>query len=295
MAKELVTAARAGLALSKGTGGTTLSPDSFGQIVEFAKDMSRAGTAIPKHLRENPGACMAVAMQAFEWGMSPFAVANKSYSVNDRIAYEAQLIAAVVNTRSGITGRLKYSFKGEGGERRCVVTGTIDGDTLEYTSPKFASITPKNSPLWKSDPDQQHCYYSARAWARRHVPEVILGVYDREEASFIDSTGEAIDMDPPRVDEDPIANVVDVVSEDAPPVVVDDVPPAVAPADYGSFESLGDFLQGLEDALAGCGSAEDIEVVWSEFDPLAMLEGDDDAQDLAIKIKERRLQKIGEN
>ncbi len=58
--------------------------------------MARAGIA--KHLRDNPGA--AVAMQAFEWDMSPFAVASKSYSVNGVIAYEAQLITAVVNTRS---------------------------------------------------------------------------------------------------------------------------------------------------------------------------------------------------
>lgn len=62
--------------------------------------MARAGIALPKHLRDNPGACMAVAMQAFEWDMSPFAVASKSYSFNGVIAYEAQLITAVVNTRS---------------------------------------------------------------------------------------------------------------------------------------------------------------------------------------------------
>jgi len=39
----------------------------------------------------------------------------------------------------------------------------------------------KNSPLWKSDPDQQLGYYSARSWARRHFPELLLGVYTQEE------------------------------------------------------------------------------------------------------------------
>src|SRR5690606_11704129 len=40
---------------------------------------------------------------------------------------------------------------------------------------------PKNSPLWKNDPDQQHSYYSLRAGARRHCPEVILGMFDVDE------------------------------------------------------------------------------------------------------------------
>src|SRR5690606_38534403 len=181
MSREVTIAGRDRISLARSTGGTTIAPQSFGDVVEFAKDMSRAGAAVPKHLRENPGACMAIAMQAFEWGMSPFAVANKSYVVSDRVAYEAQLIAAVVNTRSGITGRLKYKFEGEGPNLRCTVTGVIDGEELVYTSPLFDQITTKNSPMWKYDPQQQLGYYSARAWARRHVPEVILGVYDREE------------------------------------------------------------------------------------------------------------------
>ncbi len=286
MSKELVTSARNGLALSSGSAGTFLAPESFGQVVEFAKDMSRAGTAIPKHLRDNPGACMAIAMQAFEWKMSPFAVANKSYSVNDRIAYEAQLIAAVVNTRSGIKGRLKYKFDGEGQNRRCTVTGVIDGDELEYTSPLFKDISPKNSPLWKSDPDQQHCYYSARAWARRHVPEVILGVYDREEVETIDV--DPIDVTPPS----PKIEKKETPTEDAEIIDQDPPSPSKDEKDFGPFASLGDYLEGLQTALSECQSEEDIEVIWTEFDPLAMLEGDDDSQEIAKELKAKHLVRL---
>lgn len=162
--------------------GTKIAPQSLAEVVKFAEVMCRADIALPKHLRGNAGACMAVAMQALEWQLSPFAVASKSYAVNGAIAYEAQLIAAVVNTRSGIKGRLKYAFEGEGGEMTCTVTGTLDGEECVYRSPPIGSITTKNSPLWKSDPQQQLGYFSARSWARRHCPEVILGVYDRDEA-----------------------------------------------------------------------------------------------------------------
>lgn len=167
--------------ITTGAGGSSIAPQNLGEVVKFAEVMCRADIALPPHLRGNAGACMAVALQALEWQMSPFAVASKSYAVKGAIAYEAQLIAAVVNTRSGIKGRLKYDFRGTGDELTCIVSGTLDGDECTYETPPFGAIQPKNSPLWKTDPRQQLGYYAARSWARRHCPEVILGVYDRDE------------------------------------------------------------------------------------------------------------------
>lgn len=183
--------------VTSGVGGSTLAPASLGDVIRFAQVMSGASIALPEHLRDNPGACMAVAMQAFEWEMSPFAVASKSYQVKGAIAYESQLITAVVNTRSNLKGRLSYEFAGEDGALTCTVTGTFeDGETRTYTSPPISSITVKNSPLWKSDPQQQLGYYSSRAWARRHCPEVILGVYDRDEAESFQGPDNAKDVTP---------------------------------------------------------------------------------------------------
>jgi hypothetical protein len=174
--------------------GSKIAPKDLNEVVKFAEVMARADIALPKHLRNNAGACMAVAMQALEWQLSPFAVASKSYAVNGAIAYEAQLIAAVVNTRSGIKGRLKYKFEGDGGNMTCTVTGTLDGEECVYTSPPIGSIIVKNSPLWKSDPQQQLGYFAARSWARRHCPEVILGVYDRDETEEFRSPDRAKDI-----------------------------------------------------------------------------------------------------
>lgn len=184
------------IGVSNGVGGASIAPQNLGEVVRFAEVMCKADIALPKHLRGNAGACMAVALQALEWRMSPFAVASKSYAVNGAIAYEAQLIMAVINTRSGIEGRLKFRFEGEGPERVCIAFGKIDGEELDVRSPKFKDITPKNSPLWKSDPDQQQCYYTARAWGRRHTPEVILGVYDREEVEQFRGSETARDVTP---------------------------------------------------------------------------------------------------
>ncbi|WP_144223174.1 recombinase RecT [Mesorhizobium amorphae] len=195
------------IGIMAGANGASIAPQNLGEVVRFAEVMCRADIALPKHLRGNAGACMAVALQALEWKMSPFAVASKSYSVNGQIAYEAQLIMAVINTRSGIEGRLKFRFEGEGQDRVCVAFGKLDGEELEVRSPKFKDITPKNSPLWKSDPDQQHCYYTGRAWGRRHTPEVILGVYDREEVEQFRDSENARDVTPSLADRLKLARI----------------------------------------------------------------------------------------
>lgn len=159
-----------------------MSFQTMTDIMEFAKLMSISGVAVPKHLRDNPGACLAVVIQASEWQMSPYAVANKSYSVNDRLAYESQLVSAVILRRAPIKTRFQYAYAGDGDKRVCTVTvTTTDGEVVTHSSPMFGLITPKNSPLWKSDPDQQLGYHTARALCRRHFPDVLLGVYTMDE------------------------------------------------------------------------------------------------------------------
>jgi hypothetical protein len=140
---------------------------------------------------------MAITMQALRWEMDPFMVASKSYNVKDLIAYEAQLVAAVVNTRAPIAKRPVYEYTGEGDTRQCIVScEMLDGSIKTYESPMLGKITTKNSPLWKADPDQQLGYFSIRSWARRHTPEVILGVYTPDEAEQFSGPDNARDVTP---------------------------------------------------------------------------------------------------
>lgn len=184
-----------------GDGAASFIPQTMKQVLEFSNIMAQSDLALPKFLRGNSGACMAISMQAFRWGLDPFAVANKAYSVNDRIAYESQLIAAVINTRASLKNRLVVTYEGDGNTRKCIVTGCFKGENIERpaSSPPYSVITPKNSPLWKSDPDQQLFYYTVRLWARRYQPELLMGVYSIDE--FEDSPRgpeNARDVTPPR-------------------------------------------------------------------------------------------------
>lgn len=180
------------------------------QIMEFAKMMAIAKKSVPPHLRGEPGACLAVVMQAVEWRMSPFAVANKSYEVNDRIAYESQLIHAVIEARAPLKKRLRCQYEGDGDSRRIIVIGHLKGEDepFLYTSPTVGEIKSrlgknqsgnlKGSPLWVSDPDQQLWYYGSRAWARKWCPDVIMGIYSIDELDEEIRVASATDITPPK-------------------------------------------------------------------------------------------------
>lgn len=168
------------VAVSHSAGGVSFA--SAMEVMEFAKLMAVSGHAVPEHLQNNPGACLRIVFQAIEWHMSPYAVADKSYSVNKRLAYESQLIHAVVEARAPLKNRLDCKYDGEGATRTCTIIGNfLTGDTREYTTPKLGDIKVKNSPLWTVDPDQQLFYYGSRSWARKWCPDVLMGIYSREE------------------------------------------------------------------------------------------------------------------
>lgn len=160
-----------------------LAFQGMGEVMEFAKMMAVSGPAVRPVFRNNPGACLAVTMKAQFFGFEPYSFASKCYFVNDELAYESQLVHSIILAKGGMTKRPTIDFEGEGDQRICIITLHLpepDGDKV-YRSPEFGKIQPKNSPLWKTDPDQQHIYYSVRAAARRFIPDVILGMYDVEE------------------------------------------------------------------------------------------------------------------
>ena len=153
------------------------------QVIEVAKFMAAAGDGVPAHLRGNVGMCLRITFQAVEWEMSPFSVADMSFVVGGRLAYQSQLLHAVVLARAPLQHRLRREYEGEGDKRTCTVTGHfISGDVQFYTTPPLGQLKKKgHSPLYQDDPDTQQWYFGTRRWARMFTPDVLLGCYTREE------------------------------------------------------------------------------------------------------------------
>lgn len=177
---------------------TVFSHQMLQRIQDFSKIMASGGATVPKHLQGNSADCMAVTMQAFQWGMNPFAVAQKTHLVNGTLGYEAQLVNAVIVSSGAIIGKFKYEYIGNWDEYQKTkkthddeiklnlgikVGAILKGDQdITWGEPLYLSnVTIRNSPLWKSAPKQQIAYLAVKYWARLYCPEVILGVYSTDE------------------------------------------------------------------------------------------------------------------
>jgi hypothetical protein len=86
-------------------------PTRMASIMAVAKIMASAKVTVPKHLQGQEGDCMAICMQAANWGMNPFAVAQKTHLVNGVLGYEAQLVNAVVQSQGYIDGTFQYEYQ----------------------------------------------------------------------------------------------------------------------------------------------------------------------------------------
>ena len=198
----------------KDTSQIVLDVDAMKSLHEFGKMMASGKSTVPKHLQGNAADCTAIAMQATQWRMNPFAVAQKTFlAPNGTLSYEAQLINAVITTNAPITGRPTYEFFGDwtkiqgkvrkvqpqGGDKgayfvadwqpkdeeglgvivRCTLKGETEPRELTVL---LVQCQPRFSTQWATDPQQQITYAAIRKWSRRYTPDVILGVYSEDEA-----------------------------------------------------------------------------------------------------------------
>ncbi|HEA0345773.1 TPA: recombinase RecT [Salmonella enterica] len=175
-----------------GTAAAIFSPEGMDRLVRFATLMADSKATVPQHLAGKPADCLAVTMQAAQWGMNPFAVAQKTHVVNGTLGYEAQLVNAVVSSSNLLSTRLNYRWDGDWSkvngksDKSPSLTVTVSAVLKGEEEPRELTISMaqagvRNSPLWEQDPRQQLAYLCVKRWARLHAPDVLLGVYTPDE------------------------------------------------------------------------------------------------------------------
>jgi hypothetical protein len=215
------------------TRSLVLAGDSFDRMLRLADLMAGGRATVPKHFHNNPADCMAVVIQSMQWGMSPFAVAQKTHVVSGTLGYEAQLVNAVITAMAPTVDRLHYEWFGPWekiiGKFREVESRTKkDEDTGEAKKFRFpdwklpdeaglgvrvwatmrgedeprvlelllAQARTRNSTLWADDPKQQLAYLATKRWSRLYCPDVIMGVYSKDELEEADAGPR--DVTPPK-------------------------------------------------------------------------------------------------
>ncbi len=162
---------------------------TFAQQIDYAKYMSRGREAIPGHLRENIGACLAVVDIATRFGFSPYMVASKTYVQADRLCFESVLVHAMIEQSGALQKRLRYEHSGEGKLRKVKVIGLVKGETepFIYESRTIEELHPGHkekdgkryvlgSQLWDDKPDVQLIYNATYDWARINLPDVLMAM-----------------------------------------------------------------------------------------------------------------------
>lgn len=220
-AEKVVNERTEAVSLFKGGG---VDYDNLRDMVDAAKLLSSAGPMIPPWLQGNVGGMFGICMKAQELGISPLSLANWSYVVEQtvagakvaRVSYESQFFHSVIEARAPITGRLQVSYEGSGDARKCRVFATfkgekepryfppLDADPDQFTLGKLRPKANdqgniKGSPLWTKKPDLQLFYNMSRDWARMYCPDVIAGMYGRDEmedAGFEVASDVARDVSP---------------------------------------------------------------------------------------------------
>ena len=95
------------------TSALVLDGNSLDKMMKLAEVMATGRATVPKHFNSNPADCLAVIMQAMQWQMNPFAVAQKTHLVNGVLGYEAQLVNAVITNCAPVKDRLHYEWFGD--------------------------------------------------------------------------------------------------------------------------------------------------------------------------------------
>lgn len=206
--------ARVGIAAGGGVDYSNLK-----DLVDAAKLLSAAGEMIPPFFRGNVGAMFANCLRAQELGISPLTLANWTYAVTNkgetRIAYESQLFHALIEARAPIKERMQVWYEGEGDDLKCFVSAIFKGETEPRQWPPanmadqytLGKLRPgkndygktKGSPLWDSKPPLQLFYNISRDFARVFFPDVLGGMYGKDEmldAGFEDTSATAKNVTP---------------------------------------------------------------------------------------------------
>lgn len=162
---------------------------------------------------------------------------------------------------------------------------TIDKYVWENGSKVFKKDQPNDAP-WYRFYKRMFGWRAAGYCLRELFGDVLGGIRDEYEAREIADTEEMRDITPRERPTPPKPP-----APPAPPAEIEDAVTVDATVE-GQTESVidyGDFFERLEAGIAEATDEASVEECWTEFDPEATLQGDDDSMELAFSIKHRRL------
>lgn len=173
--------------------GIFADPQTFQRAMNMACALADS-TVIPKDFQKNPSNCLIAIEMSARLNASPMMVMQNLFVVNGRPAWSSQWIVAMINQSRKYKTELQYEFGNapEDGGLSCFAWA-IDREGHKVVGPKITmkmaeaeDWTSKNGSKWKTMPQVMIQYRAASFFGRKNCPDMIMGIYSRDEAEEMD-------------------------------------------------------------------------------------------------------------
>ena len=155
---------------------------SFDQLFDLSDRLSKAGHLLPGCYKEKPGAVLATILKGRELGFSTMASFSALFVItvggDSKIGIYADAMLALLGNRG-----YKYEWVTTNGDEATIklsYPGKKDFE-LSYTMAQAASAKLSTKDIWVRYPDAMLRARATSAAARAYAPEVVHGIYTKEE------------------------------------------------------------------------------------------------------------------
>lgn len=152
------------------------------------------------------------------------------------------------------------------------------------TVTEYLSECKRNTDPWKME--HRMLRHKAMIQAARYAFG-FSGIYDEDEGSKIAEMRDVTPPKPPQPPEPPTEEASGDGSD-----ILDLTPEKVSEDQHGKINA-DEFIDLIKGEFGTAQSVDDLEEVWTARDPMAVLEGDDVRQGLAVALKNKNLKRLG--
>jgi hypothetical protein len=212
-------------AQNSGMMGIFADPHTFTAAMQMADALSKS-TIIPRDYQGNPSNCLIAVEMSSRMNASPMMVMQHLFVVNGRPAWSSQWIVAMINQSRKYKTELQYEFgyAPEDGGLSCYAWAIdqqghrVEGPKITMKMAEAEGWLNKNGSKWKTMPQVMIQYRAASFFGRKNCPDMIMGIYSREEVLEMDLDDPAPPVEPGAVTVEPAG----LTAEDLKPITQDD-------------------------------------------------------------------------
>lgn len=199
-------------------------PHTFTAAMQMAETLAKS-TIIPREYQGNPSNCMIAVEMSVRLNTSPMMVMQNLHVINGRPAWSSQWIISMINNSRKYKTELQYEMGNspEDGGLSCYAWA-MDREGHKVVGPKITMKMAdaegwigKNGSKWKTMPEVMIRYRAASFFGRVNCPDMIMGIYSREEVLDMDLDEPASTVEPGTVTVEPAG----LTAEDLKPITQD--------------------------------------------------------------------------